>query len=443
LSARRWFDVHSFTGVFTGIMLLIICWGGTVATLSFEFDWLMTPEMRVQPFEGEIDWDAVGRSVLEEFPGAKVQMFLVPPYQRSAIEVVLARNDRPRTRVFVDPSNAEVLGVGSMANVQRFFRSFHRRLFFPNPIGIIFVSLFAISLAVSITSALLFYKRWWSKFLRFKPGKKNAWVTELHKTGGLWVLVFAILIAVTGIWYGLEATGVPHSLFAKQQVSEQAITEQTSVLTVNELTAIAQQARPDLEIRQIFPPGSFFGDARLRVAGKGDDWFLRDWVNSVTVSDTGVLIKQQSGADLTSFEYWENMADPLHFGNFAGITSKIIWFLFGLMLSGLCLSGLYLHAKRLFRQGGFSGRAYWRGTASALVCTILVVLISVFPGIDEIVGYLGDSDPTVAGIPMAPGVRRFIIGWILLTLAVIILCFTWIWRAGTGGRRPEKPPPGR
>jgi len=437
VGARQWFDIHSFTGVFTGLLLLVICWTGTVATLSYEIDWLVTPEMRVEPYTGQVNLNAVEESVLDRFPLAQIQMIRVPRYQRSALEVVIRSDDLPRTRVFVDPGSAEVLGISSMANVQRFFRSLHRRLFLPNPLGIILVSLFAVSLAVSVVSALMFYKRWWTRFFRFRPGRRKAWMSELHKTGGLWALLFAVLIALTGIWYGLEATGAPHALFAEKHGDKPPALVPGPKLTLEELVTIASKTRPDIEVNQIFPPGSFFGDDRLRVAGQGPDLFLRDRVNSVTVSEVGQVLENENSAGLSGFKYWVNMADPLHFGNFAGLVSKIFWFAFGLLLCALCLTGINLHGKRLHRQGGLQGRAYWRGTLSAFALAVLMMLVSVPLGIDEVARYLGILDLELADIPLGTGVFSFIAGWLAVTFAMLALCLFWLWR----GVRPAAASP--
>ena len=40
-------------------------------------------------------------------------------------------------------------------------------------------------------------------------------------------------------------------------------------------------------------------------------------------------------------------ADPLHFGYFGGITTKILWFLLGLSMSAMALTGVVIYSKRL------------------------------------------------------------------------------------------------
>lgn len=38
--------------------------------------------------------------------------------------------------------------------------------------------------------------------------------------------------------------------------------------------------------------------------------------------------------------------DPLHFGTFGGLATRLLWAVFGLVLTGLAASGAYLYVKR-------------------------------------------------------------------------------------------------
>jgi len=62
-----------------------------------------------------------------------------------------------------------------------------------------------------------------------------------------------ILMAVIGIWYGLEATGIPDALLEPDQ-EPAALTEaalSSEPLPLGTLVARAQAARPQLEIREV------------------------------------------------------------------------------------------------------------------------------------------------------------------------------------------------
>lgn len=134
---------------------------------------------------------------------------------------------------------------------------------------------------------------------------------------------------------------------------------------------------------------------------------------------------------------WSDTADPLHFGDFAGLTSKLIWFVFGLLLSGLCLTGAWLHAQRLAVEAGGRARARWPGTGAAIVASLLVPTASVKGGWDEIKGY----GPVIDGVQHWPAVPwpviAFIGGWVIVTLLIIGWWVWMLWRADASRSRSE------
>ncbi len=436
--ARRWFDWHSWIGIFSGLLLFIICWGGSFAVLSEEIDWLLTPAMRVAPSGEPAALADIAEVAQATFPSAKLVAVLKPPYRNFAAVAVMATERRETRLVFVDPYRRAVTGDVPALNVGRFFRSFHEDFFGLLGAGKYLVCLFALPLILSLATALVFYKRWWRRFFELKIGKGvRAFWSSAHKVAGLWSLWFVALIAFTGFWYLYEhvrfhlidgkfayVDSYPLAVHALPPLKIGA----QPVLPFRALLDTARQARPDLAIRIVYPDrnGYFY------VEGQAGDVLVRDRANKIFLDPRdGTVLHSQRASDLSIYWRWSDMADPLHFGNFAGLPSKIIWFTFGLALSGLCLTGAWLHVKRLERD---TRNASWQGSVLAGVISLLPPLLTVpsFWYALHIAGPLQDGRRLPADLPLATSL--FLAGWAVLTLAIMA---SWIWFLLRASRRPR------
>src|SRR5688572_4835711 len=146
MSRRVWFRVHSFAGVFAGLLLFVVCWSGTFATVSLEIDWLLNPSLRAQQSSQPIDWGAAETAARASQSGAQPVWIAAPAHAGAAIDVVVNTPDQKYVHVYVDPSSHAVLGSTSYLNVQRFFRNLHMTLFLPFPFGTYVVGLLAVFL---------------------------------------------------------------------------------------------------------------------------------------------------------------------------------------------------------------------------------------------------------------------------------------------------------
>ena len=432
MTKRLWFSLHSFMGITAGLVLFVVCWSGTLATLADELDWLVTPEMRIAEASTEVNWRRVHSTLLESTTPDWIDKVHVPIHRYAAVRAEVEPPGEPERLIYLHPRTGEKLGEFSELTIQEFFRSLHRHLFLPKPTGIVVISLFAVALLTMAIAALMFLSRWWTRFFRLRLTTRKggiAW-SDLHRTAGLWSLWFVGLMSVTGIWYGLEATGVPDALLKPDQEPAAATrdAEPSERLSLDSLVARAQAVRPRLEVRKVEWEYDEKGAGRIRVEGQADDWLVRDRVNYVSFTLDGAMAGMGSGSDLSVYEYWVNMANPLHFGSFAGLLTKSLWFVFGLTLCGIILTGTWLHARRLTRHPRGPHKLRWAGTMPACATSVLLLATAVPFGIDQIRAYEAFTGTTGHPVETPMGVKIFVSAWLTLTVAIIACWLAVLWR---------------
>lgn len=416
LRRRTFFAWHSWIGLTAGLLLFVICWSGTVAVFSHELDWLADQRLHAPPTE-VVAWQAIEDKVEAAKPGWHILAISAPLHPGFAAEVWIADPDNVWHRVWADPATGEVLGNTSYFNIQRFFRSFHMSLFIGGwqiwdiPFGYWLVGLAAFVLAASLVTSLIFYRRFWRGFFKLerRKGAKIFW-SDLHKLTGLWSLWFVALIAATGIWYLVEWKVTSEAPVPDPPAAEDSVHQ---TLSVDALVTKAEEAYPALNIRTVVLDQMRSG--LFEVHGQDGAWLVRDrgarvWLDA----RDGRTITIRRAGEMRPLHRWIDTADPLHFGNFAGLWSKTVWFLFGVGLSGLCLTGAYLQAKRQQRHGLSARRA---PVLAAYTATALVLLASVPFAYEEMMRWgMGGELPD---IPLNVGV--VIALWLFLTMAALAL----------------------
>ncbi|MDG4718976.1 MULTISPECIES: PepSY-associated TM helix domain-containing protein [Thalassospira] len=432
----NWFDWHSWIGVYLGLLLFSICWSGAFAALSSEIDWLLMPASRMVTAEDNFDFSKAFPVVERAYPRAKIELAEAPANRFSAARFTVKEPGGGRLFVYFNPATAEVTGSQSIFTVQRFFREFHEAFFGLYGVGKFLVCLFSVPLFLSMLSALLFFKRWWQRFFQLRLGKtKISLWSNLHKFAGLWSLWFVLLMALTGAWYLFEEARyklgdekfalVDAYPLAVHQLPDPRIAGQER-MPIGDLIAIARQERPDMQITTIQPDRAGF----FYVIGQSDDVLVRDRANKLFINPvSGEIEFNQYAGDLNAYWRWSETADILHFGTFAGITSKIVWFVFGLVLAGLSLSGAWLYVQK--QQNRRSAK--WP-KANLAACVALIVPISVLPIVWVYLHRVGGKvDGKYVMVELPDGVAVFILCWGIVTLMIEL-----VWVIGLFSLRRAK-----
>lgn len=376
-----WWVVHSWVGLKLSIFMTFILLTGTLAVFAHEIDWLITPEMRVAPRDAPTaSWGAMAEAAARAAPEGRLQTIYAPIEPWFASEAWIDRGSGAPGRVYVDPWTAEVTGKHGWASAHRFLRQIHRHLMMPTKIGIPIVCSLAFVLLISLVTGIVTYKKWWRGFFRWpRGGDGRRLAGDLHRLSGLWSLWFVALMALSGIWYMVETLG------GNAAVDRLPIVQGTAPPTGPALDALVAQvetAKPGLDIREI----RFTEKNGVVFLGQDSAWVVRDRVNGVAIDPTSKqVLRVFDGGELNVHQRISEMADPLHFGTFGGLATKIIWFLFGALLTALSVTGVIICAMRLAKANGPTATAShsaWRamGVWGYVGVALILLALALTPG---------------------------------------------------------------
>lgn len=356
LDKKIFFKIHSWIGVKLSILFFIVCFSGTLATLSHEMDWLFNPAMRASPQKEYASRNLMVANFREAYPDARIQYWMRSE-EHYLCDIIYKVEDGQQSYVFANPYTGKIQGESAIT-IQRYFRDLHYFLFIPFQVGNFLVLIFGFLLFISLVTALLFYKKWWRKLFELKTGKGPlVFFRSLHRLVGLWSVPFTLLFSITGIWYFIERANVggigseinPKSPQLEITRSNQIIVSDQDLsysIDYDKAISLAKKEIPGLDVGNIYIPQK--QTDILGLVGKSDVPLVRQRANRVYIDLRSYEVVSSQKANEIGTAMWINdIADPLHFGYWGGLTTKIIWFILGLGISSLVLSGIWITMKRM------------------------------------------------------------------------------------------------
>lgn len=368
--------LHSLFGLKLSLLMAFVCATGTVATVAHEIEWLLVPAVRGEAAApgATRNWGRVWAAARAAHSDGWVRG--VGPYDRSdagyfARAAAVALPDGREVTVLVDAASGQVTGEQRGVTFHSFMRALHYYLFVPGDAGFYLVTSLALALAGSLVTGLIVYRRFWRGLWRRPRFDRpvRTWLGDVHRLLGVWSIPFAAVIAATGLWYLAERAVLhwetPPPLAGPLRV-------QPGAATIDRWVAIAAEAMPGFHITGVSLP---YGDgAPVIVQGQWQAWLVRERTNAAYIDPaSGRLLGRRVAHDLTATERWVHTADPLHFGTFGGLATRLLWAGFGVALTLIASTGALINARRLMASD--SVLAGWQHSLGwALLPTVALIL---------------------------------------------------------------------
>jgi len=361
--------IHSATGLWLTLMLTVVLVTGTITVFAVEIDWLLHPELRVEPGETRINPGALYDNVKKAYPNAGIDTLetgaMLEHRAASAFMTVKGGGFR---MAWIDQFDGSINGDTPFVTLGRFIDIMHTTLFLP-VIGRAFVNFFGVMMLISVVTGLMTYKKFWKYFLRKPRFDKNSrtWLGDLHRLTALWSVWFLIIIGFTGAWWFYEnplvhSANAPH-IVAERPEPPTLTTEELNrlgpetpvPLTGAEIVDIVNAEFPDMKILRLSAPSN--AAQPFTVRGDRGEILVMGGANTVYVNPyTGEIMGTRMSEDWTFGQRFDAATAPLHFGTWAkqgtaDFLVKLIWFIGGAISSFLAISGLLIYYQRTKEAG--------------------------------------------------------------------------------------------
>jgi uncharacterized iron-regulated membrane protein len=259
----------------------------------------------------------------------------------------------------------EVFGPRNDDALSSFLVDTHVRLHVPNPWGLLLTGILGLAMLVAAVSGLLIHRHLLKDvFTLRRKGNPVLFNRDRHSVAGTWSLPFAFILAFTGSFFSFFGTiGVPIVAMAAFGGNVQALSEAVfgnpgqvdarpvamgsmerisadSIRRTSEVPtflSIEHFGRADSKVTSFHPPRTGEIEPATLLYNGADASFDR--------AKPSIGTRPSAGGTLVAI-----MA-PLHFGNFAGMLSKAIWFGLGFAMCYVTFTGLRLWLARRDTDG--------------------------------------------------------------------------------------------
>ncbi len=366
---KRIWKLHSWIGLICGLALLVIGLTGSVLVFHEEITDQLHSELKFNAPQSadsrRLSPSELTRRVEEAFPDFWIRgwLFKYDSPQRDRV-YLNPRGDDKWHILTIDPYTAEMapqpIPLGE--TLYGWFVELHYT-FFADHLGIALAGIFAIGFLFLGISGIYLHRPFFKSLFKLRLGKSSRiFFSDLHKAVGIATIPMNLILGFTGAYWNL--THLIHELVEHHDEEHTIANEFPGYRdSIDQLHSIAEKEIPGYSLNYVYFPVD--SDPNFYLYGQHPDAgsFNSPYGSTIFISaDSGEVTASK---DLRQAGFWVKFVDtfePLHFGYFGGLITKIIWCLAGFAPAALSLTGVLM----FFKRGRGSSRSRRRTTITQL-----------------------------------------------------------------------------
>jgi uncharacterized iron-regulated membrane protein len=329
--------VHLVLGLTGAIVIAVASLTGVFISFQGPLARVFIPIPRVAATGGSPDFAAIVSAVEAQYAPRRVNNVAIPAGQAAIVRL------SDRSLAFVDPADASIMRFqqsrfASFENLTSVMRGLHIHLLL-GPRGKLIVTLATIeALLLALTGLWLWWRKKHWQFTAWRGSVfRVSW--DLHNATGVWFLVPALSMILTGLLLAMPAplyriTGIRPAPYLGAPTTDG---DANAVpVTLGRVLSVADSAVPGAVARLAIPqqPAGAFA-----VVKAGQTVFVHQF--------TGTVIEVRPERVPNAADHALEAVDDLHSGALLGLPGRTIMTLGSLMLAVMTVSGAILGWKRL------------------------------------------------------------------------------------------------
>ncbi len=361
MNKRFLLSIHKWLGLIAGIFILIMGLTGSILVFDDEIEHFIQRDVIYQPDSDQpVSLDNAYSSIVQKHPDWDVRLTVIPDDADRAIEAEIRRpNDR--RYLYLHPVTGEILrDLDSESTFSYWMLKLHYQLH-SGFIGEVILLIAGLMFIGSLATGFWFYRRAIKKVLTFKirPRFRNLQSTssELHRSVGVWALIFNLITAITGVVIMLIIV----QTHIKSDDGPAPLPDPPAIeASLDKVIETVQESYPGFDPSYTRMPA--LPDRQITLYGHMDSdlpihYEFSNYVQfdpkTGTESNASFIQNQPVTTHLLSFTY------PLHFGDWGGIIIKILYGLFGLAPAILSITGFIIWRKREQKKRELKNRKHY------------------------------------------------------------------------------------
>lgn len=355
------YQLHLWPGLVSGLLVFIIALTGALYAFQDEISSLYSYRYSTVEAKPYLPPSKLQQIAEQQLPGKELHAVKLNAPGKAAEAIFYGYNPEYYYIVYLNPYNGQVQQVKNMnRDFFRFVMQGHFYLWLPPAIGQPIVAWSTLVFFILIVTGLILWIPKNKKVLknrvafRWKKGtnltRKNL---DLHVVGGLYVSVFALLFATTGLVWGFQwwANGMYKAVGGQKPTVYSDINPHKTVpdtlqieQPLDSVWRLMHREYPDAAWIEVHPPHTDSTMIAANATRPDGKYWSTDYRYFDTHSLKEVSVNHLYGrlSDMNRGEKLFRMNYEIHTGSILGLPGKILAFLMSLFIASLPVTGIIL-----------------------------------------------------------------------------------------------------